>query len=147
VNGRVGMIERVSEQGSKRDDEPDKGVDQSVDRAFERRARMPERARLPGYARGEVVLPDRSHSICAGPFDDESAGQDRVTGHMTGRHGLAGQDRFIEAKIAPRQQRPVRDQLIAWLDHHHIVDDDLLGRQRASVTIAAHPRRRRNQQR
>ena len=93
------------------------------------------------------MLADRSDAVGAGPLDHERAGQDRVSGEMTGRLGLAGQHRLIEVKIGRREKRPVRDQLIAGLHDHDIVDDELLGRQRASLIIAPHPRRRRDQQR
>ena len=77
------------------------------------------------------MLADRGDAICAGPLDDERAGQNRVPGDMTRGLGLTGQDRLIEVKIGRRQQRPVRDQLIARLHDHHIVDHELLTRQRS----------------
>ena len=53
---------------------------------------------------------------------------------------------MIDEHQSPRSRmRP--EQLIPRLDHHDIVDNELLGRQRASATIACHPRRRRDQQR
>ena len=66
---------------------------------------------------------------------------------MTGGLGLTGQDRLIEVKIGRRQQRPVRDQLIARLHDHDIVVDELIRRKLTGAPIAPNPRRRRDQQR
>ena len=68
------MVERVSEQGSEPDDQPHERVEQPVDRPLERRARMPERPRLPGHTGGKAVLADSGDAICAGPLEDERAG-------------------------------------------------------------------------
>jgi hypothetical protein len=72
---------------------------------------------------------------------------DSTASPATGGLGLAGQDRLIQVKIGRRQQGPIRDQLIARLHDHEIVDDELLGRQRSVLPVAADSRGRRDQQR
>ena len=66
---------------------------------------------------------------------------------MADRRGLAGQDRLIESKIGRRYERPVRDQLIAGLHEHDVVNDEFFKRQRSGAAVALHRRGGRDQQR
>ncbi len=88
---------------------PRAGVEQTVDRPLQRRARVAEGARLAGEPRGEAVGADGGHLVCARALGDE-----RSRAHLIADlapHGLrlAGEDRLVEPQVGDGEQASVGD--------------------------------------
>jgi hypothetical protein len=76
----VAVVERVAEDRAETDDEHDQRVQQAVDGALERRARMAERARLSRDLRGEAVGADGGDLVGARALDHERPRAQLVAG-------------------------------------------------------------------
>ena len=147
VDGDVTVIQRVAQQQPEADHQDDQGIQQSVHRALQRRARVTERAGLAGHARCVAVGADRLHLKRARALRHERPRAHLLTDRVRDRLGLAGQDRLVQTQVAGRDQPPVGHQLVAGLDQQDVADDHLADGDQAHGAVPSHPRLRRNEQR
>ena len=124
----MAVVQRVPEDRAEANHEPDQHVEQAVDRALQRGARVTERARGAGKPCCETVGADVRHPVPGCALDHERAGENGVSGSVMRRFGLARQDRLVQLKVCRGYERAVGDELVPGLKHDHVVDHDLLDR-------------------
>ena len=129
-----------AERDAERHEHADEHEQQPVDRPLERRARMPELARLPRDARGVALLADCSHEIRAGALDGERARSHLFARVLRHRLRLARQDRLVEREPVAAPQRSVGDDLVARVEQHDVALDDLLDADAPRLAVAQHVR-------
>ncbi len=123
-------------------------VEQPVDRALERRARMAELARRPREALGVALGTDRRDLERPGSLDDERPGanllaRSRARPRPTRR---SGSTRRSEARSSATQE-PVGDDLVAWREADEIALDDLGDVKPARLAVTDDGRLRRHERR
>ena len=122
----MAVPERIAECDAERDQHGDEHEEQAVQRPFERRPRVPKRARLAGQSRRIALLADGGDEVRAGSFDRKRAGAHVLSLRPFDGARLAGQDRLVEPQRVGLLERPVRDDLVSRPDLHEVADDDLL---------------------
>ena len=95
------------------DERPGYIAQDPADSLHQFRADQGEPPCLGGQLASVCLVADPSGLIGAGPRDHEAARQQPITGPLTDRLGLPGQQRLIGLQAGAVPDEPVRDQLIA----------------------------------